>query len=165
MEFESSSRPRHLGMWALAAAIALATFALSAYPMYVIRPFRGQQPAELAAALSVKAWGPYAAWILAAAGVALASLLWRKSSRWGAAALGALTVVFAGLTHVNVYEIMFKPAGAPGFVAAAQAQVDPGDMVLAIAVGREPRAYPIRTMGYHHIINDWVGGKAVVTTY
>ena len=125
--------------------------------MYVIRPFRAQQPAELAAALSMKAWGPKVAWVLAVAGAALAAVLWRKSSRWGAAVLGTLTVLFAALTHVNVYELMFKPAGQPGFIAAAQAQVDPGDMVVAITVGGQSRAYPVRAMAYHHIVNDWVG--------
>ena len=29
----------------------------------------------------------------------------------------------------------------------------------------EQRAYPIRTMGYHHIVNDRLGGVAIVATY
>lgn len=153
------------GAWTVLAVMAAATLLLSAFPMYVIRPFRAQPPAQLAVALSVKAWGPYAAWTLAASAAALAWWLWRRSGRRAAPVLGALTIVSAALTHVNVYEIMFKPAGQPGFVAAAQARLDPADMVLAIAIAGDSRAYPVRALGYHHIVNDWVGGKAVVTTY
>jgi hypothetical protein len=34
-----------------------------------------------------------------------------------------------------------------------------------LKVGGSARAYPIRTMGYHHIVNDVVGGTALVATY
>jgi hypothetical protein len=37
--------------------------------------------------------------------------------------------------------------------------------VLAVSVGKEARAYPIRTMGYHHIVNDTVGGAPIAVTY
>ena len=49
--------------------------------------------------------------------------------------------------------------------AAEDAALDKDDMVTAIRAGGHARAYPIRMMGYHHIVNDWVGGKAVVATY
>ena len=41
----------------------------------------------------------------------------------------------------------------------------PDDKVLAVSWGRMARAYPIRTMGYHHIVNDTVGGVPIAVTY
>jgi hypothetical protein len=43
--------------------------------------------------------------------------------------------------------------------------VDPDDKVLAVKIGEEARAYPIRTMGYHHIVNDTVEGVPIAVTY
>ena len=39
------------------------------------------------------------------------------------------------------------------------------DALTVVKVGGSARAYPIRTMGYHHIVNDIVGGTALVATY
>ena len=38
-------------------------------------------------------------------------------------------------------------------------------MVLAVSVGRDARAYPIRNISYHHVVDDVVGGSAIVVTY
>ena len=43
--------------------------------------------------------------------------------------------------------------------------MDADDKVLAVKVGQHARAYPIRTMGYHHIVNDTVGGVPIAVTY
>jgi hypothetical protein len=77
----------------------------------------------------------------------------------------ALVCILAGLARVNVYELMFHPVGHPEFAAAAEAGIDKDDKVIAVKVGGSARAYPIRSMGYHHIVNDVVGGAAIVATY
>ena len=79
--------------------------------------------------------------------------------------LALLVCVAAGLTRVNVFEIMFHRYDKPAFTAVSEAKVDGDDKVLAILVGGAARAYPIRSIAYHHIINDEVGGRAVVATY
>jgi hypothetical protein len=38
-------------------------------------------------------------------------------------------------------------------------------MVLAVKLDGMARAYPIRSMGYHHVINDVVGQEPIVATY
>lgn len=40
-----------------------------------------------------------------------------------------------------------------------------GDLVVAVGVGEEQRAYPIRILVWHEIVNDTVGGKPVAVTY
>ena len=37
--------------------------------------------------------------------------------------------------------------------------------MIAVKIGGEARAYPIRSMSYHHVVNDVVGGAAIVATY
>jgi Protein of unknown function (DUF3179) len=156
-------------LWLTLAALCLIAFACFAFPMYVIRPFRAQGARELSLALIVRAWGPWLAPLSAIASLSLVILFWKQRTRvWGrlgAVVVFLLTAGFAALSRVNVYELMFHPVPSPGFVEADKAHVDSDDMVLAVSLASEPRAYPIRTMGYHHIVNDWVGGQPIVATY
>ncbi len=150
----------------LCAAVA---FACLAYPIYVIRPFRYQGPAELMAALAVTRWRPLITMICAAAAIAAAALHWRSEKRrWrrGAALAGAAIVAaFAVLSHVNVYERMFHPLDQPRFSAASESKLDGDEMVIAVRSGGAARAYPIRILAYHHIANDTVGGVPIAATY
>lgn len=130
-------------------------------PMLVIQPFRPQGAAELQLALSLRQWGPWAASACALLALALA---W-KSRRWQAIAFSILPVAVAAASFVNIFEIMFHPVPNPAFAAAKDAGVEDSDMVLAVNVGGQPRAYPIRMLAYHHIVNDRVGGVAIVGTY
>ncbi len=155
--------------WLILGALLVTAFLCSAYPMYVIRPFRAQQATELSIALVVKRWGPGLAIVCSLTSLALLVLLWRRTlslwSRVGGSVIFTFTVLFTVLSYVNVYEQMFHPAPGARFITAANAKVDAADMVLAVSVSGQPRAYPIRTMGYHHIINDRVGGVPIVATY
>ncbi len=69
------------------------------------------------------------------------------------------------LARVNVYEIMFHPIDSPRFESAEKAGIDSGDMVMAVEVNGARRAYPIREMAYHHVVNDVLGGEPIVATY
>ena len=154
--------------WLMLMSCAAVAFFAFAFPMYVIRPFVGQEPRALSLALEVRRWGPPAA--IVAALIAVASLLriW-SGARWPARTLSALalawTAAFAVLSHVNVYERMFHPIPEPEFLSAAEAKLEPDDMVLAVKLGGASHAYPIRMMGYHHIVNDWLAGVPLVGTY
>jgi hypothetical protein len=148
---------------------ALAALFCLAFPVYVIRPFRAQDPAALSAALFVRRFGPNAALVCALAGAGLFVWVWAASrrmlARFAALALALATVAFAMAARVNVFEIMFHPVDAPSFDTASAAKIDADDMVIAIREGATARAYPIRTMAYHHIVNDRLGGTPVVATY
>jgi hypothetical protein len=153
--------------------VLLACLALSlvsvAYPLYVIRPFRHQGAAELAAALVVARFRP-AITVMSALAAALALIgYWRLQARiWkrilpSAGAL--LAIVLAFLARVNIFEIMFHPNPHPSFVAASGAKLDAAEKVIAVRMGKDARAYPIRSMSYHHIVNDVLDGAAIVATY
>ncbi len=54
----------------------------------------------------------------------------------------------------------------PVFVAADDAAYLKGrDRVLGISINGIAHAYPIRVLNYHEIVNDVIGGTAVVVTY
>ncbi|HEY6413343.1 MAG TPA: DUF3179 domain-containing (seleno)protein [Edaphobacter sp.] len=136
--------------------------------MFVIRPFHSQDATALTVALWVHQVGPWISGVCAALLVAVTGWSWtrvRGTVRrvWFRSAMVSLCVVaIAGalLTHVNIFEKMFHPYDAPAFGSADVVPVDRDDKVLAVWLGGHARAYPIRTMGYHHIVNDTVGGRA-----
>lgn len=161
-------RRRTGSLAALFACLGVSLFCV-AYPMYVIRPFRTQGASELAAALVVMYFRPAVTIISALMALAAAVLYWRvQPIRWrrGLMAAGAVTVCgLAGLARVNVYELMFHPIDRPSFVAAAQAKLDQDEKVVAVKLGEFARAYPVRGLSYHHLVNDTVDSKAIVATY
>jgi hypothetical protein len=144
-------------------------FICLAVPMYVIRPFRPQVYSQLTAALTIRSLGPWLSAIAAIAVLAIIARAWSGSRRvWLRLAMGFLCLlVIAGacLTNVNIFEVMFHPYASPTFTDSVSAQVDSDDKVLAIKINGDARAYPIRTMGYHHIVNDTVGGTPLAVTY
>jgi len=152
----------------LFACLALSLFSVI-YPIYVIRPFRPQGARELAAALVVARFRPWVALISAAAAIVALAWYWHSLPRrwWRVlAAVGTgFVAVLAVLAHVNVYELMFHPIDHPAFVAATEVKLDKDDKLIVVKIGGSARAYPIRTMGYHHVVNDVVGGTALVATY
>ena len=146
-----------------------ASLACLAYPIYVIRPFRAQGTRELMAALLVIRYRTLITVACAVAALWAAVQYWRAQSQWWRrilAALGALVVcALAAAARVNIFEMMFHPVEHPAFGAVSQAKLDKDDKVIAVKIGDSARAYPIRTMGYHHVVNDEVGGTAIVATY
>ncbi len=156
---------KRVGLAAVCAAISALCVAI---PMYVIRPFRPQGASALALALEMRRVGP---WL---AGVCAGLVLLVVVGGWNRARVGRRSVLLglllvavagAGLTHFNIFEKMFHPYESPAFGSADSVAVEQDDKVLAVRVGLEARAYPIRTMGYHHIVNDTVSGAPIAVTY
>lgn len=53
----------------------------------------------------------------------------------------------------------------PEFITAEQARyLHPEDRVLGIYLNGEAKAYPLRILNWHEIVNDIVGGKAIIIT-
>ena len=53
----------------------------------------------------------------------------------------------------------------PRFVPAAKAGLADADRVLGLALGTDARAYPIRILNWHEVVNDRFGDRAVVLTF
>jgi hypothetical protein len=148
---------------------ALMPIVCLAIPMYVIRPFRPQDPSQLALALTVRGLAPWVTAVCAIAVVIVSAWAWgyskRRLPRIAFVAFSILAVAGAGLTHVNIFEIMFHPYDRPAFDKGDSVQMEAEDKVLAVRIGTGAHAYPIRTMGYHHIVNDTLGNAPIAVTY
>jgi hypothetical protein len=157
----------------IAIAVLLTCIALSLicviYPIYVIRPFRPQGARELAVALMVIEWRSVATWFSVAAALAALVLYWRaQPRRWRracATAGAAFVCVLAALARVNIYELMFHPDDRPSFAPASRTKLDKDEKVIAVKIAGTARAYPIRNISYHHVINDVLDKVAIVATY
>ena len=54
----------------------------------------------------------------------------------------------------------------PKFISAAKvAFLSPGDQVIGIELGGQVRAYPIRILNLHEVVNDTVNGIPIVVTF
>ena len=141
-----------------------------AYPLYVIRPFRAQGARELAAALVFFRWGPWLTVGSALAALVAAMAYSRKHAampgKMVAAGCALLVCVLAVLAHVNVFEaLMFHPIEHPTFAAAKDTKLDRDDKLIVVKINGSARAYPVRELAYHHVVNDVLGGTALAATY
>jgi uncharacterized protein DUF3179 len=154
--------------WLLFALLVAAGTSLFFIPAFIIRPFRYQSPGALGLALVVRQYAPFWTIVAACAVLGVAFWQWRSVRGWQRGWLIAGVLLSAGsavMAHVNYFEWMFHPVAQPGFEAQNQSKLDAEEMVLAVTVGNDTRAYPIREMAYHHLVNDVVGGEPVTVTY
>jgi len=66
---------------------------------------------------------------------------------------------------VMAADAMFKQPNQLLLVSAKSNKVDPNRLVLGVSINDEAKAYPIQFLGYHHHLQDTVGGKPVMVTY
>ncbi|HLF46956.1 MAG TPA: DUF3179 domain-containing (seleno)protein [Chitinophagaceae bacterium] len=84
-----------------------------------------------------------------------------------------LLVIPLGLVAAVLYIANFKMAADAMFrqprqlllTQADNNKVDSNRLVLGISINGESKAYPIQFLGYHHHIQDTVGGKPIMVTY
>ena len=160
---------RRTACWFVIAGCLAASLFCLVYPVFVIRPFRHQGPRELEAALFVLRFRPAAVAACVALALISAVAYWRAQGRilWRVltAVAVACVALFACLCRINIYEQMFHPVGRPVFVPAAQTRLDGDEKVIAVSMNGAARAYPIRNISYHPVVNDWVNSVPIVATY
>jgi Protein of unknown function (DUF3179) len=150
--------------------ISFAALAFSLYPIYVIRPFREQRPVPLQHALWVIMHDKAILFAVFLLLTLCAMFAWRRAG-WVARLLllapaMGIALLAAAVSWVNPYEqLMFHAFGEPRYVAIQQAGIDAKDMIIAVTLGGESRAYPIREMAYHHVVNDRLHQLPIVVTY
>jgi hypothetical protein len=163
-----SNRSHRRALWLTLALLAVASLLLFFIPAFVIRPFTHQSARGLSLAIAVKRIAPALTLVTLAAIVLLAWRLWTASSKLLRASL-VLPLLLAAASTVmvrqNYFEWMFNPIAAAGFIPSADAHLADKEMVMAVRIGPQARAYPIVQMAYHHILNDTVNGEPIVVTY
>jgi hypothetical protein len=78
-------------------------------------------------------------------------------------------LLIAGITYMANFKMaadaMFKQPGQVQYVTGDKNKVDSNRLVIGIVINGEAKAYPIQFLGYHHQVQDVVGGKVVLVTY
>lgn len=152
-----------LGIVFLAAATVLV-------PVWLIQPFAPQTAKNVEISFLLKSWSPLLTGFLSLAAIGSAVYLWTHSKRWfGKAFLFVpllLVFAFAWFARQNHFEWMFNPLAEAKYARVAETDFLADDeMVLAVNIGGEAVAYPVRLMAYHHVVADVVGGKPITATY
>ena len=160
-------RSRNRGLWLLLGLLAALSLSMFLIPAFVIRPFRYQSERALGLAIAVKRIAPALSLVALVGVLALGLRLWRSSSKLlrSSIALALVLSAASAVVRQNYFEWMFHPITAAGFVSARDARLGDKDMVMAVRIGTEARAYPIVQMAYHHILNDTVAGVPIAVTY
>lgn len=138
-------------------------------PVWLIRPFVSQSAAAVSWAYALRQAAPF---VSAAGALLLVAALvthWRQLRWFGRTTLvtlSVLTIAVAWFARQNHFEWMFRPFPDPRFVAARDAaDVPPDDPVIAAAIDGESLAFPIRRIGYHHVVNTTIAREPIVATY
>jgi hypothetical protein len=178
-------QPRRGYLWVLFLVSALAAIGLFFIPAIIIQPFKHQTPFGLALAIALRHRAPWGTLVAALAALGFAILLWRTPDEgvrgytnrvpsWRTAKLWRrvvlcvvmIPVVFSTvMARLNYFEWMFHPVDSPRFETEAESKLDKSEMILAVHLGSDARAYPILQMAYHHVLNDEVSGVPIAVTY
>ena len=154
--------------WFVFLVSALSGIGLFLVPALIIRPFSHQMPSALVLAMALRQRAPWGTLIAAIVCVIFALMLWQGGPlgrKIGIAVVLLLVAFSAVMSRLNYFEWMFHPVDSPQFESEAGSKLDSGEMILAVRFGGDARAYPIREMAYHHILNDVVNGSPVAVTY
>lgn len=154
--------------WLVLFVSAVTAIGLFFIPAFIIRPFARQSASGLALAMALVERAPWATLIAAVVCLVCAVVLWQSADLGRKIVLGvtvALVCFSAVMSRLNYFEWMFHPVDSPQFESETASKLDNGEMILAVHFGADARAYPIREMAYHHILNDVVQNTAVAVTY
>ncbi len=148
----------------------LAAIALVGVPIYLLWPFKPQGPSFVPWVWTLRReWAPMVTPLLAAILVGGLYVGWKRT-RWpGKTALSLMAILGVGaawFAHQNHFEWMFNPIAAPRFDVGAKAPaLDPDDLVLGVVIKDDAVAFPVRRIGYHHVVNVTIGGEPIVASY
>jgi hypothetical protein len=156
-------------VWLILFALVVAVLAIVLTPVFLIMPFKAQTPRIMEISFVMRRWSP---WVTVLGSLLILTLtigLWIGGRWWSRAVLVFLILpAFAAtwLARQNHFEWMFNPLPTPAYASLSEAAfVNDDDRVMAVAIGNEAVAYPIRIMAYHHLVADTVGGTPIVATY
>lgn len=98
--------------------------------------------------------------------VGLLRAKWHRKWKWALILpIGILAAAIYMTNFVMAADHMFYQPNKVLMVNASENKVDSNRLVIGITNNGESKAYPIRFLGYHHQVQDTVGGKPVIVTY
>ena len=167
--FSQWTNKRRKLIWLLLFGLVLAVLAIVLTPVFQIMPFKAQTPRSMTVAYRLRRWSPLLTVLASLVILTLTIVLWSGGRWWSRIVLVILLLPVLGATWLarhNHFEWMFNPLPNPAYVKTNDASfINDADRVMAVTIGDESVAYPIRIMAYHHLVADTVGGTPIVATY
>lgn len=166
MPFNPVATSSSLRSWRLSLLLTAFAIAVTIFPLWIIQPFKMQSSRLLPVALAAFRFGP---WITLACLIVIACIAAKSFQLMRQRIITSICLLVIAactlITHTNVFEKMFHPAGDPVFVPAASLALADSDALLSATLNGETHAYPVLQIAYHHVINDRLGGEPIVATY
>ena len=163
-----TNRRRKL-VWLMLFLLIAAVVVIVLTPVFLIMPFKAQTPRIMEVSYTMKRWSPLLTIVASLLILTFTIGLWMNGRWWSRIILVLLLLPVFGATWLarqNHFEWMFNPLPNAAYAKAAEVTfVSDNDRVMAVRIGDESVAYPIRLMGYHHLVGDTVGGVPIVATY
>lgn len=175
--FEVTRSPNYVSMhpdsprpfsWFFFWVFSIAGIALFLIPAFIIQPFRHQTASGLTLAMNLRQRAPLLTLIALVLCLLFAIVLWQTNNLRRKIVLSSvlLLVAFSAvMSRLNYFEWMFHPVDSAQFESESASKLENSEMILALRFNDDVRAYPIREMAYHHILNDVVSGVPVAVTY
>ena len=145
-------------------------FAVEILRVYFIMPFPGSQKAntvQLAYFI-----GKYIWWLRLAGFILFLPLLWRVfryGKLWKKITLSIFVLLYASVFYLVNFKFladkMFYQPKNKMLSTVADNKVDSSKLVIGVNINGQAKAYPIEIIGYHHQVQDTVGGEPVMVTY
>lgn len=145
-------------------------FAIEILRVYFIMPFPGSQKAntvQLAYFI-----GKYIWWLRIAGLLLFFPLFWRvirTGKWWKKIMLSIFVLLYAGIFYLVNFKFladkMFYQPQHKILVNAVENRIDSSKLVIGVSINGQAKAYPIEIIGYHHQVQDTVGGQPVMITY
>jgi len=156
--------------WTVATLLATGGAAWVLAPVVLLHPFRAQSALGVSLAYELRRVAPLATLAVLLLLLPLLARLGRAvTRRWQWLPIGALALAAgasAWFARQNHFEWMFNPVPKAEYERASRVGfVGDADMVVAVELGGESVAWPVRQMAYHHLVQDTVGGVPLVSTY
>jgi hypothetical protein len=156
-------------VWLALFVLVIAVIVIVLTPVFLIMPFKAQTPRTMEVSYLMRRWSPWLTLLGSLLILIFTIRLWFGGRWWSRAFLVLLLLPVLGATWLarqNHFEWMFNPLPDPAYVKASEVNfINDDDRVLAVTINGESVAYPVRLMGYHHVVEDTVGGTPIVATY
>lgn len=148
----------------------LLLFATEILRVYFIMPFPGSQMSNT---LGLAYFIHQYVWIFRVAGILLllSPLLqiFRKGKMWKRVMLSFILVLYAFVFYLFNFRFMadkmFYQPRNKNYATGSANKVPANNLVIGVQINGEAKAYPIEIIGYHHQVQDTIGGEPVMITY
>jgi hypothetical protein len=156
--------------WILLLALAVSTGLLAMAPWWIMNPARAQTQSEIELAFALRGgWNTVFSFTAFGAGALLCLRRWlvgRALEKLAAVVSLFLIGLCAAVANINMIGEVFQPIFAKEYTPAAEAGfLSSEDLLLVYGESDPPRAYPLRLLGYHHLVEDEAAGTRLLATY